>query len=84
MREEITISLTRTMGSRHARVRVAVAPRPGEPGCAYTVGSVRLHSATSLDRDTAHLLAEDLLDDLATQQLLRGEVDQAQEELPWA
>lgn len=62
MREHITIDVTRTTGSRSARVRVFVAPRPGEPGVAYTVGSVRLGPDVGLGQAAAEHMSHLILD----------------------
>lgn len=67
MREQITIDVVRTRGSRHARVRVFVAPVPGEAGCAYTVGSVDLGSHGQLDREVAAGLGGAIIDMLERQ-----------------
>lgn len=62
MREQITIDVDRTKGSRHARVRVHVAPTPGSPGCAYTVGTAQLAPEQGLDQAAADYLAHALLE----------------------
>lgn len=58
MREQVTIDVDRTRGSRHVRVRVYVAPHPGEAGCAYTAGTVALAGEQTLGAAAAMLLAD--------------------------
>lgn len=61
MHEQVTIDVARTRGSRHARVRVYVKPTPGEPGCAYTVGSVELEPDQALGQAAAEFLGHEMI-----------------------
>lgn len=62
MREQITIDVTRTMGSRYARVRVFVAPTGGDAGVHYTAGSVDLGSSGHCDRELGASIASAVMD----------------------